>query len=632
MALQLRYKTRFIKLSCWFAFFCCCFFIFLFIFSGFHGFLCWCVFVFFHKTVRVSVSVDCMCSKTCLAYFVFTHTGYRHVHGYYLFGGPLTSNQFNPGKFLEANFENNLEYLRQLYKNGNNARPTRSLIEGVQQGHPGSVHKRDKPLVSQKERGGAWRSRGASCQDECPSFDPVHSTKNLMSTRENQEFTPTPLKQEAAVRPYSNGKENSGLSRGNRETLRFSNKQFVQSNYKQPGRTLLTLDSSPGKDFLSGRRIAPNSPKSLSQGFNHFSRKKVPVLPLNGNGNVLKSKYRSNRKYLSKRYKTPSASFDKGLQRGIQTGLPPQKPQFLSAYVPRSQPNVKHLKKPTPLLQSFQSNGSRRAKGIHHPPMLNQGVSSGFVVISNNRFPQSTRGHITVQYKPPTLLDNPHLVMKVPNSRHSSTTECKYLNFHKVDAMTPQKDDINLDLHNQNLVPDLQESNISVTKPRETNLKQKVMPSNQSENQLKSFSAQDRFLLINGGYEDALKAGLLKPLSQPDFPILSSLLNEDPAKLEPWPSLLVPAPKDSNCVVWKESQRSPSQKSQRLSQQSENAYLASKNRSARATTSVSKICFTPNLWVQGKVAKLATRRRAWRPKIYKEKKKFTKKIQLLNWD
>ncbi|RVE71967.1 hypothetical protein OJAV_G00057200 [Oryzias javanicus] len=523
--------------------------------------------------------------------------GYRHVHGRYLFGGPLTSDQFNPGKFLEANFENNLEYLRQLYKNGNNARPVRSLMEEVQPGLPGSVQKRDKPLVFQKEmsNNGAWRRRGAGCRDECPSFDPVRSIKSRISTRENQEFSPTPQKQ-VAVRPDSSGKENGGLSRGNRETLRFSNKQFFQSNYKPPGHTLLSLDSSSGKDFFSGRRVvsAPNTPKSLSQNYNHLSRKKMPSLPLNGNGNVLKSKYRSNRKYLSKRYKTPSAGFDKGLQRGIQTGPPPQKPQFLSSYVPRSQPNVKHLKKPAPLFQSFQSNASKRAKSVHHPSMLNQGVSSGFVVISNNRFPQNTRGDITVQYKPAKLLDNPHLVMKVPNSRHSSTTECKYLDYQKVDARTPLKDDIKLDLNGQKLVADLQESNTSVTKPREANLKQRVMPSNLSENQLKSFSAQDRFLLVNGGYEDALKAGLLKPLSQPDFPILSSMLNEDPAKLEPWPSLLLPEPPASNCVVWKDTQRSPPQKSQRLSQPSENAYLASKNRSARATASVSKICFTPN--------------------------------------
>ncbi|MEQ2213324.1 hypothetical protein XENOCAPTIV_013014 [Xenoophorus captivus] len=111
-----------------------------------------------------------------------------------------------------------------------------------------------------------------------------------------------------------------------------------------------------------------------------------------------------------------------------------------------------------------------------------------------------------------------------------------------------------------------------------------------------SFSAQDRFLFLNGGYEDAMKAGLLKPISQPDgIQMLSDSMKTDPTNFFSWPSELFSEPReaDLNCIIWKNTKSSSQPRSQKSARSSVNAYIKSKNRSARATAFFSRTCYTP---------------------------------------
>ncbi|XP_041852577.1 uncharacterized protein LOC121647319 [Melanotaenia boesemani] len=523
----------------------------------------------------LGVSWLCLLLWGCNCYV--SQKGYNTAHGN---KNPQTYNQFNRRESFKDNYIDEREAMRQkgfvslqteplFYKKRHRVSPVGDLRKNMPRSQPDLVHKADKLSLIHVDHGDneLWSRRGASNQiSDARNSIPAaaDSTLNLISSSGygKQVLNPpsTPYHQhDLASRNFVSNYITSGSLPDINDGLFISvfKNQPVQSGYKRPQPIQFPLVSSGEEYSFSHHKAAyPDEHlRSPSQDFSYFS--KTP-------------KKTSRKKVSSVENQMFSGGFKhhKGLHREHQAYVPSQQnPPSLDSFSPRSQFFANHVSK-----EKKKTVPSARCK------------------------PQK----------------QDRFTVTLPSSSCGSSRHCNYIKYNKVDtgpstltALTG--DEKKSQLHNQNLIAAFQEPNdYTMTKFRDRSSAWMGMASHGAKNQLSSLSADDRFLLQHGGYEDAVRAGLVKPIKQlTDHQISPDSINKRSMNLASWPSMLLSEPKgsDSNCIFWKNTKSPPTKKSQKLTQSSVNAYVQSKNRSARGTAYMLKTCYTPYQRAQVKNAK-----------------------------
>ncbi|XP_061578064.1 uncharacterized protein LOC133444351 [Cololabis saira] len=542
------------------------------------------------------VSWICVLLWACI-YFP-PQNGYKIADGYYLYEGQQTPNQVNPWESSEANCVDETMAVGQQssfsqqpepvsYRNRHQVTPFKSFSEEKVQRHPDPADMEDRFIMAHPDKSRHfWRRQNANHQ--VPG-----SAANFMSPSVygNQIFTPRPAlyldNSAAAIGPVSNN-----VVHATPPVQSVSKNQYVHYSSKEPQQTWSPL----------------NPPNNPSQDFSYFSRKPSPSAD---GQNGFKPKYVSHKKHPSRGYQKPSGGFEhgKGLSSVTRPDvLYPQKPQSSHSYVPRSDiytpnPASKYKEK------TYDANGGKKSKAVYYTPSTHQPASSDSVSTLNIASPQS-KGHNGF------ITSTPH----GPQRRDYSYTGYRTIDpstFHQTSSVWATEDGNKPDFKNQNLTPAPREpKEKAITKYRGRDVTRRKPVSHRRRNQPNSLSAQDRFLYLNGGYNEAMKAGLIKTSNQlPDPHMLLASMNKGPVNLDSWPSkkLLDSRGTDANCVVWLDTNHHP-QKFHKSSRSPVNTYVKSKNRSARGTVHMSKTCFKPqNRFARGKAAKrqwkLALRRK-----------------------
>ncbi|MEQ2315841.1 hypothetical protein AMECASPLE_026567 [Ameca splendens] len=369
--------------------------------------------------------------------------------------------------------------------------------------------------------------------------------------------------------------------------ISVSKNNQVQSGYDQPQQREIPSSLFSGEDSITDHKTvaafdASNGP---SQDFIFFSKKRSSSAPLGYRSKLHRTKYKP----------VFSSGFDnsKGFHKVGQIhvlSLP--KPPSLNYFKPKNPiyvPNYEGINMNT--FQSFhtyKSSVGKKSKDGGRPPTSSTKASTESTPNSKFIFP-----HLGLRAnKPEKEQGRSHLAfnVKLSSPLHGSTERSSNLGHQRFNAGP-----FILDAH-----PENKEKSSCYEPNKKVFSQHKDMHSIQKEippqTRPSSFSAQDGFLFLNGGYEDAMKAGLLKPISQPDgIQMLSDSMKTDPTNFFSWPSELFSEPReaDLNCIIWKNTKSSSQPRSQKSARSSVNAYIKSKNGSARATAFFSKTCYTP---------------------------------------
>lgn len=514
--------------------------------------------------------------------------GYKVAHGYYLYKSPQTSTQLTPGEYLNTNYEDGTRALRE----GNSV----SL-----QNQPDFINKRAMFSVPHNDnrKNKVWIKQGNGHQ--MPNrHQPWHNLGGSTDVRVNKGFSHQP-----ALHPYKRfpASEPALLSGRNDIFSSVSKSKHPQTAKKPtqkpfPSRSLLD-------DPFTGKTGPPaDASNRPSQDFVSFSPKSSRQISLPSKKNVKKPKF-----VYQTSYKTPLISFDngKGLHKDTKA-ISFRNPPSLNYFVPENQIyvpkyEIKRRKKAAKSLLPSQSRTGKKMNSNYYNPAVQKSGSVEFVSDLNSLLPlkgKKKNFRANVLYKPQKVLDKSNRVFNVKPSSRGSNRPSTSLGYQKFDV-DPFKPTTHSEkagkshLYHQNLDSALQNVN---TKYSSKESPKKGIPPRGAQNQMNSVSAQDRFLLLNGGYEDARKAGLLKTFNQPDdLNMFSASLKKEPTNLASWPE---PMGSDFNCVVWKNEQRSPLQRSQKSSRPSVKSYIKSGNRSGRATSFLSKTCYFQHQQVQDK--------------------------------
>lgn len=394
-----------------------------------------------------------------------------------------------------------------------------------------------------------------------------------------------------------------GLPSGRNDVfISVSKNKNLQTSYKKPNQSQFPSGLLVDEDRFTGKTGRPaDASNRPSQDFVHFSHKLSRPISLPSKKNVKKPKSGYQRGY-----KSPLISFHngKGLHKDTKA-VSFRKPPSFNYFVPENQiyiPNdeAKRRKKAAKSLLA-QSTG-KKTKNIYYTPPVQKSGSVQFVSSLNSLLPvkgKKKNFRANVLYKPQKVLDKSNLDFNVEPSPRGSNRLSTSLTHQKVEPFKPASHSENAG--KSHLSPALQNVN---TKHNGTDSTQKGIPSQGAKNQINSVSAQDRFLLLNGGYEDARKAGLLKT---DDLNMFAASLKKEPTNFASWSE---PTGSGSTCVVWKNAQRSPLQRSQKSLRPSAKSYKSG-NRLGRTTSFVSKTCYFQHQQVQDKAAdrqqKVATR-------------------------
>ncbi|XP_021162885.2 uncharacterized protein LOC105938203 isoform X2 [Fundulus heteroclitus] len=340
----------------------------------------------------------------------------------------------------------------------------------------------------------------------------------------------------------------------------------AQSGSEPPQHRESPSDIFPGQgSFVNPNAVAAvDASNSPTQDLAFFSKKGDRSAPLGYRSKVHKTKYTP----------TFSSGFPKVGQPHV---LPPPKAPSLNYFIPFNQiyvPNYdgKNKKKKS---KSFHhaykaSRGKKSKDGCYLPPSLEKASAESS---SNSKY---VFPHLGLKANVPQKeRDGSHLAFTVKPSSplRGSTGHSGYLGY-----QTLHSDPFMLAAN-----PEYKKKTFHF-EPKEKPFPQQNLIHKESSPQahLGSFSAQDRFLFLNGGYKDAVKAGLLKPISQP-------------INFASWPQALLSEHKDPdmNCIIWKNTQSSSQPRSRNSSRSSLNAFKL-KNRSTRATTILSRACYKPS--------------------------------------
>lgn len=478
--------------------------------------------------------------------------GYNTASGYYLYKGPQTSTQLTPGKYFNPNYEDETVLREQNF-----------------QTDPTSFENRQYFIPSLSEK-------------------MVH----------NDIF------------------------------VNFLKNKHLQKNYKQPKKKLFSSGLFHDEDSFTvqkpGSPVVSNRP---SQNFVYFSRKASIPVPLPSKTNVKKGKYAYHRSNFQAANKTPVVGFDnnKNLRR-VTKAVSLQTAPSLNYFVPRNRiyvPNyeAKHQKKTAKSFLAYQSSIDKKSND-NYTPTVQRSAFVKSVSNLNNLLPLKGKHKYRYfrsdgPYKPQKELDESKLAFNVKPSprgtRHSSSSRYQKFNVDPFTKTTRSENTGKSHIYKQNLPSALRNVNSRYSHKDAT---KKGIPSWGARKRLNSVSAQDKFLLLNGGFKDAIKAGLLKTFNQPnDFHTFSANLKKRPTNFASWSSeLSEPRGSDLNCVIWKNTHNSPFNMSQKSSRSSAKRYIKSGNRTEGATAFLSKKCYFPTRQVQDKAAtyqqKLATRWRA----------------------
>ncbi|XP_024863141.2 uncharacterized protein LOC108239990 [Kryptolebias marmoratus] len=554
--------------------------------------------------------------------------GYNIAHGYYLYKSPQTSAQLTPGEYLNPNYENETNALRERtfvsprrdpVSFGNEQRliPVRSFSEETEQSQPDFIKKRAAVSVSHtdnsKSKVRSRRGNDHRIPDRHQSLNNLIGS-NFISTglRGNQVFSRQPARHPyrhfTALELATNKIPNVGIPSGrNGLFISGAKNKHLPMTYKQPQQIWFPSGLFLNQDSFTVRKTGPpiDASSRPSRDFAYFSQKTSRSIPLPFKKSVKKTKYVYPRNVFQAGYKTPLGGFDsKGLRKATKAG-PLQKPPSLNYFVPRNQiyvPNyeAEHRKKAAKSILTYQSSTGKKSNNDYYTPAVQRSASVESVSYLHDLSPLKGGQkyfQANVPYKSQKELDESNLVFNVKPSPHGLSRLSSSLGPQKVDVdpfrpSTRSENTRKSHLYHQNLASALQNADV----------KYSGMKSTQN-----SVSSQDRFLLQNGGYEDAVQAGLLKIFNQPVF---SDGLKKEPANFAPWSSE-ASEPKGSglNCVVWKNTQSSPLQKSQKSSWPSVKRYVKSGNRSAGATEFLSKTCYFPFQRAQDMAANLQQKQR-----------------------
>lgn len=499
--------------------------------------------------------------------------GYNTAHGY---KSLQTYDQFNQRESLKDNSEDEIKAVRQngfvslqtepvFYRNGNHISPVVGLRVNTQRSQPDSVYKVGKFSLSRVDKGDkVWNRWGAKDQisDQRHSFRAADSTTDLISANVygEQVLNPpsAPYYQDnlPTRRLVSNDDLIGGGFPARNGGRSVSKKKPVQPSYKQTQlQQFLPVSSGEQHSFSLHKVAYPNEQlHAPSQEFSYFPNK---------------PKY-SRRKSSSVGNQVSYDGFNhqKDFHRKQPAYFPSQQhSQSSDSILPRSQFGfAKHVPK----------YRQKTAPIVRRKPQKQDRVPPPFTVTQ-------------------------------PGSSHGSSRYCSYTKYHnnadRYQLTSPEGHGKKSRLQNQNLIPALQEPNDNTMRTfRPRGSAWKGIASHGVKSPASLLSTDDRFLLKHGGYEDAMRAGLVKPTKQPmDHQLLPDSITKGSMNLASWPS--EPKGSKSKCVIWRNTQSPTAKKSQKLSKSSANAYIQSKNRSARATTYLMKTCYTPYQKAQGKNAK-----------------------------
>ncbi|XP_037538726.1 uncharacterized protein LOC119415641 [Nematolebias whitei] len=469
-------------------------------------------------------------------------TGYNTAYGYYLYKSPQTSTQLTPGKYLNPNHEDETNVLRE--------------------------------------------QNFVSLQTEPTSFG-------------NRQYL-NPSFREKMVH--------------NDIFVNFLKNRHLQKNYKQPKKTLVSSGLFHDGSFTSQKPESLVLSNRPSQNFVYFSRKAPILVPLPAKTYVKQPKYVYRRNNFQAANKTPVFGCDdnNSLCR-VTKAASLQKSPSLNYFVPRNHiyvPNyeAKHRKKMAKSFLAYLSSIDKKSNDDYTPTVQRSAFVKS-VSNLNNLLPQKEKHKYfrsDVPYKPQRELDESKLVFNVKpsprgSSRHSTSSRYQKFDVDPFTKTTHSESTGKSHLYNQNLPSALQIVN---SKYSRQDAPVKENPSQGARKRLNSVSAQDRFLLLNGGFKDAIKAGLLKSFKQPDgFHTFSANVKKGPTNVASWSSeLSEPRGSDLNCVIWKNTPNSPFKRSQKSSRPTKKRYIKSKNHTEGATAFLSKNCYFPTWRVQDKAA------------------------------
>nr|XP_054589150.1 uncharacterized protein LOC107388923 isoform X2 [Nothobranchius furzeri] len=508
------------------------------------------------------VSWLCMLLWGCICFA--PQTGYTVAHEYHLYRSSQPSSHLSSGEILKPNDKGEtndiLPHSFVSLESGNmqHLNPVRGFSGKMVQSHPGSVHKADRNQVWSRLDDHKIPGRHHS------SNIPVYSPENIFSSNahDSQVFSQRsvshPNNHLGAPEFVSNETADVGLSGGpSGFPVRVSN--HIRSNYKQPEQTLSPSRSFPGDNSVTGHMTdsffdTSNRPSQDSSFFTRKSSrsgKSSRSVPLSYKQNIQKPKYLHHINDLSSGYPS-DGSYGKDLHQVTHTGVfSQQRPPSSSHVVLKNKMRLPNFaaknKKKTAKTSPCQSSVDNKSNHGCHAPTQQMTASARSLLNPKDRLPQRRDQkdfRENVLYKPHQELDKSNLEFNEQNKNTKA-------------------------------------------KPRGTDSTQKEVSPKTARNQLNSISDQDRFLFQNGGYEDALKAGLMKTYNQPNVFRMFS----DPTNLAFWPSEFEVDPLDSNCIVWKSTLRSIPSKFPKSSQFFANTFAKLRKRPTRATALLSKTCY-----------------------------------------
>lgn len=408
--------------------------------------------------------------------------------------------------------------------------------------------------------------------------------------------------------------------------VNFLKNKHLQKNYKQLKKKPFSSGLFHDGSFTGQKPGSPVVSDRPSQDFVYSSWKAPILVPLPSKTYVKKPKYVYRRNNFQAANKTPIFGCDdnKTLCR-VTKAASLQKSPSLDYFVPRNHiyvPNyeAKHRKKKAKSFLAYPSSIDEKSNDDYTPTVQR----SAFVKSAsnlNNLLPLKEKHKYFRSdgpYKPQKELDESKLVFNVKpsprgSSRHSSSSRYQKFDVKPFTKTTHSENMGKSHLYNKNVPSALR--NVNSKYSRQDAPKKGIQPRG-ARKRLNSVSAQDRFLLLNGGFKDAIKAGLLKPFNQPDdFRSFSANMKKGPTNVASWSSeLSEPRGSDLNCIIWKNTHNSPFKRSQKSSRPSEKRYIKSRNHTEGAKAFLSKNCYFPTQRVQDKAAnhqqKLASRWRA----------------------
>lgn len=397
----------------------------------------------------------------------------------------------------------------------------------------------------------------------------LHSDRVL-----NQQLDHDPYNSFAAPELLSNYILDVGLSGGHKDFFfSASNNNHIQSGYKQPQQRLFPSSKLSGDLFINGNTVAALDASNHPAEDLIFSKKPPTLSP---------SRHRL------KNHKTkhiPVFSPDDDNFIGTPHIRSLTKPPSLNYFMPSNHiyiPNYqgKNMKKPLKSFKGYRSIGCKKSKDEEHrftcsngSPESASNLFFSHLGLEANK-PQSKQGGSRLGFN-----------VKPSHTQHDSTRI----------PSSPEHPSFNSGPFTLAAPPEYMENSARHKLDEKVVIQQKgtqkAIPA------LRAFSAQDRFLFLNGGYEDAMKAGLLKPVIQPDvLQLLSDTMKTEPSNFASWPSELLSEPKDADlkCIIWKNAKSSSAPNSQKSSRSSVSTYIKSKNRSTRATTFLLRTCYIPS--------------------------------------